>query len=194
MKDIRPVKKQLREKFIGIRNSIPKEKKQEMDKSITNSFLRLPIVKKCDTILTYVSVNSEISTRELLNYCFENSVKVAVPLCVGKHKMDFYIISSMSQLQVGSLGIPEPDPDICEKLTFFDNTVCTVPALAFDYNGYRLGYGGGYYDNFLPEYSGTVFGFCYTDCFSDKPLPHGKYDCRISSVVTEKGIAVCTKQ
>lgn len=194
MNDTRSLKKLLRDRFTAIRSSIDYKNKKEMDKSITNTFLRLPSVKKCDTILTYVSVNSEISTAEIITRCLEDGKAVAVPKCVGLHEMDFYIIKSLSDLSVGAYGIPEPDPEICEELTDFNNSVCTVPALAFDRRGYRLGYGGGYYDRFLAKYNGVVFGLCYSACISRNNLPCDKYDFRISSVITEKGITVCTEK
>ena len=57
----------------------------------------------------------------------------------------------------------------------------------FDLDGYRLGYGKGYYDRFLSRYPGVTAGVCYTACLKTQ-LPHGRYDRRADILVTEKFI------
>jgi 5-formyltetrahydrofolate cyclo-ligase len=60
-----------------------------------------------------------------------------------------------------------------------------VPALAFDVKGYRLGYGGGYYDRYLPYFHGITFGIAfYEDVFPE--LPHEPHDMRVSYIVTDE--------
>ena len=62
-----------------------------------------------------------------------------------------------------------------------------LPGLGFDLDGYRLGYGKGYYDRFLSRYPGVTAGVCYTACLKTQ-LPHGRYDRRADILVTEKFI------
>ena len=59
-----------------------------------------------------------------------------------------------------------------------------VPALSYDLNGYRLGYGKGYYDRFLSRFAGDTVGLVYESCLCDT-LPHGKFDRRAGKIVTE---------
>ena len=193
MRDIRPLKKKLRAEYKSLRAAIPEQEKEKMDESITNCFIRLPSFNNCDTILLYVSIGSEISTKSMIEHCFAKGKRVALPRCEGKRLMNFYLINSCDDLRPGVFGIPEPDADICEKLTDFDNSLCLVPGLAFDKFGGRLGYGGGYYDSFLSGFSGTALGLCYSMCITDKCLPGGKYDYKLSSYITEKGIFVCDR-
>ena len=193
MSDIRPLKKELREKYRAIRQKISTKEKQKRDESITNLLIRLPSFCKCDTILLYVSVRSEISTWNLADACIRAGKQIAVPKCSGKRHMDYYIVDSFSCLRPGMFGIPEPEPESSTLLTDFGNSLCVVPGLVFDRYGYRLGYGGGYYDSFLTGYAGEVVGLCYSDCIYDKKLPHGRFDYRFSSFLTEKGVIVCSK-
>ena len=193
MSDIRPLKNELREKYRTILQKIPTEEKQKRDESITNLLIRLPSFSKCDTILLYVSVRSEISTWNLANACIQLGKQIAVPKCNGKRHMDYYMIDSFQHLAPGAFGIPEPIPEHSALLTNFNSSFCVVPGLVFDRFGYRLGYGGGYYDSFLAGYDGEVIGLCYSDCIYDKTLPHGRFDYRFSSVLTEKGVIVCSK-
>ena len=78
-------------------------------------------------------------------------------------------------------------------ISCFDNALCVVPALSYDRYGYRLGYGGGYYDSFLAKFSGDAIGVCYSNCIYEQRLPHGKYDRRLPSFLTERGVVVCER-
>lgn len=62
--------------------------------------------------------------------------------------MDFYKVTSLSQLIEGKYSIMEPDTEVCGKITDYSNGLCLVPGLSFDLYGYRLGFGKGYYDRF----------------------------------------------
>lgn len=193
MRDIRPIKQRLRERYKALRAAIPEDEKKKMDESITNSFIRLPSFQNCDTILLYVSIGSEISTRRLIDYCLEQGKPIALPRCEGKRKMVFYRIASKDALKPGAFGVLEPDPASSERVRDLNNTLCAVPGLAFDKFGGRLGYGGGFYDSFLSGYPGAALGLCYTSMISGKRLPGGRYDFLLSSYVTEKGVYVCVK-
>ena len=65
------------------------------------------------------------------------------------------------------------------------NSLCVVPGMAFDCDGYRLGYGKGYYDRFLSGYHGVTAGICYSDCIRWK-LPRGRFDRPVDILVTDK--------
>jgi len=75
-------------------------------------------------------------------------------------------------------------PEKCRLLTQYNNSVCIVPGLSFDYDGFRLGYGKGYYDRFLSGFDGDSIGLCYGECVC-KRLPHGRYDRAVDVLVTE---------
>ncbi|MDR1628906.1 MAG: 5-formyltetrahydrofolate cyclo-ligase, partial [Oscillospiraceae bacterium] len=136
-----------------------------------------------------VSTAIEVDTHAIIREALERGKTVAVPRCVdGTRDMDFFVIRSLHELEKGSFGVMEPNPETCEKLPDYQRGLCIVPALAFDKEGFRLGYGKGYYDRFLSLFKGETLGLCYADCFSEKPLPHGKYDKRVSLVITENTI------
>ena len=71
--------------------------------------------------------------------------------------------------------------------------VCIIPAIVYDKEGFRIGYGKGFYDRYLPSFSGTKIGLAYNDFIIDK-VPRGKYDLSADVLITEKGItAINTK-
>lgn len=193
MTDIRPQKNLLRERYRRIRQSIPLPEKQKKDESITNGFIRLPSFERCDIILLYASVRSEIATDRLIERCLAAGKQVALPKCIGKRHMEYYAIRSLSELTPGAFGIPEPEAKQENLISCFDNALCVVPALSYDRYGYRLGYGGGYYDSFLAKFSGDAIGVCYSNCIYEQRLPHGKYDRRLPSFLTERGVVVCER-
>ena len=110
-------------------------------------------------------------------YLFEYDSPDAV-LCSA----DLYY-DSLNDLREGMYGIREPDEALpCSEIT--ENTVCIVPGLAFTPDGGRLGYGGGYYDRFLSDYSGTSIGLCYSELLFDS-LPSEEYDIAVDIIITD---------
>ena len=98
--------------------------------------------------------------------------------------MKFIKINSLSDLQPGAYGILEPKDG--EEITDFTDSVCITPALSFDEKGYRLGYGGGYYDRFLADYTGVSVGICYEEFIGG--IVTEEYDLPVDIVVTEEDI------
>ena len=103
--------------------------------------------------------------------------------------MRFLVISSLSELVTSKFGVDEPIGG--EEITDFSNTLCITPALSFNNKGYRLGYGGGFYDRFFEHYDGVKLGICYEEFCGEIPI--GEYDIPVDTVVTEKGF-FCGKE
>ena len=78
----------------------------------------------------------------------------------------------------------EPRVPGCEKLEDYTGSLCIVPALMYDLKGYRLGYGGGYYDRFLAGYTGYTIGLTYRRNIL-RFLHYGRFDVPVDMVVTE---------
>ena len=185
--DIREIKTDLRSGFKSKRNEMPEHIKLNMDSEIQSRFLTLRQYAKCDTVFTYVSKELEVDTFAIIRAAWANGKKVAVPKCVENHQMDFYYIESMDDLEDGAFGVKEPIVDKCKKVVDFSKGLCIVPGLSFDAEGYRLGYGKGYYDRFLSRFGGYTVGLCYSNCIKWK-LPHGKYDRAVDVIVTDRYI------
>ena len=91
---------------------------------------------------------------------------------------------TLDELERGAYSIPEPRAD-AEVFSHRRHALCIVPALAFDRRGFRLGYGGGYYDKFLKEFDGVSLGVTYDALIADK-LPTGVYDVPVDVIITER--------
>ena len=179
------MKKQLRTHYKSVRNSIPAENKSISDRNIYNHFVNSSFFNHFDTYLCYVSVGSEVETINIIESLLSNGKRVGVPYCEGK-TMHFYQIKSTDDLFCGSYGIPTANVETAEKIEDFSNTLCIVPALSFDKKGYRLGYGGGYYDRFLSSHTVSTLGLCYEYCIAES-LPAESHDIKIRCVLTENG-------
>ena len=188
MNDIRPLKQKLRAESKLYRNELSSNEKAELDSKISDRLFNTWQYKSCEVLLTYVSTENEVDTREIISRALADGKRVAVPRCIDNTRlMDFYFIKDFDDLESGYMGVLEPIPEKCEKMTDFSKGLCIVPALMFDLYGYRLGYGKGYYDRFLSNFCGETLGICYNRCVREK-LPHGKFDKCVERIITQSRI------
>ncbi len=192
--DIRVYKQTLRSRYKGLRLSMTADHKAQCDAEIFSRLKGLWQVKNADLLLTYVSTAIEVDTLALIQWALNEGKRVAVPYCIDNSRdMCFYLIRSLDDLSRRTFGVLEPIPERCEKLTGAKNSVCIVPGLAFDKQGFRLGYGKGYYDRFLSRYSGVMIGVCYRGCILHR-LHRGRFDVACHLLVTEQDTINCRTQ
>ena len=200
MSELRSQKNELRAELLEKRRSILPEKREEWDRKISNIFLGSISYRFCDIVLIYASTKDEISTKFIIEHSLANKKIVACPISnTGDNTLSFKTINSMDELYSGSYNILEPPKanldfkDILNERTSSGKrpplAVCVIPCLSYDAEGYRMGYGKGYYDRFLPTFEGTKIGLCYSDFKSNK-LPKGKFDVKLDVIITEKGVTV----
>lgn len=151
------VKRSLRKRLISERKGMDKALRMSADESIFQQLV--PLVKDADIVLTYVSTEIEVDTRRLLQFCFDNDIRVGVPVS-GDTELEFYEIRSFAELEDGRYGILEPVNRI-KQIEVSEASLCIVPALCADGSGLRLGYGKGYYDRFLSRFRGKSVIICY---------------------------------
>jgi 5-formyltetrahydrofolate cyclo-ligase len=200
MSELRIVKNELRVELLEKRKNIPSETRELWDKKIAGVFLGSISYRFCDIVLVYVSAKEEISTVAIIEHSLASKKIVACPISnTDENTLSFKTIKSTEELNRGSFSIlepPETNRDFRELA--FERlagkkgqslAVCVIPCLAYDSDGYRMGYGKGYYDRFLPTFEGTKIGLCYSGFKSDK-LPKGKYDVKLDVIITEKGVTV----
>jgi 5-formyltetrahydrofolate cyclo-ligase len=143
-----------------------RQTKSQKDTRIFEKLIKLPEFSESKLVLTYVSTEIEVDTRRLITYCFEKNIPVAVP-GIADEEMRFFMFEKFWE--------------IGQEVTNFGGSICVVPGVAFDQNGYRLGYGGGYYDRFLSGYTGFKIGICYEEFLMDIPVE--KHDERVDLIV-----------
>ena len=184
-------KKELRRRFRTIRKELGEEGRSAIDARIEANLVSLPEFSEMDVLLAYLDFGPEVRTRGIIQRAWDAGKTVALPWCVpGTHEMRWFIITSFDDLVRSSLGVEEPVPnDETEQLLGTgERMIALVPGLTFDAAGYRLGYGGGFYDTFLAKYVGVSVGLCREAQFSNDLVVEGiidAHDLPAQLVVTE---------
>lgn len=178
-------KKLLRKTMLQKRKELSDCETAVKNSAITEKLLNLEKVQSAELILPFVSAKGEVGTREFISKCLEAGKTVAVPRCIDGSNMEFCVIHTFDDLEKGMYGIDEPKQH-CEiiKAVNAQNSVLIVPALCFNPDGYRLGYGKGYYDRFISRYKGYTVGVCYSEFMTDD-IPVDEYDRCVDTVITE---------
>ena len=141
----------------------------------------LPCFQKAKTVGVYVATRQEVNTRPFIEK-WGSKKQICVPKVKGK-TMDFHRISSLQQLHKGTFGVMEPqfDHPIPKKTI----ELLLVPVVAFDEDCNRIGYGGGYFDRFLADFSGDTIGiaFSFQQIENIRKEPH---DIRLDRIIHEE--------
>lgn len=185
-------KQRLREEHLAAREALSEQERSVLDNRITQKLLATSEYAEATTVLTYVSVSSEVSTRMFIECALRDGKTVAVPRCLPGHCLEFVAIASLEQLVAAPFNLLEPAkelPAVTEDQK--NNSICIVPALLVDTKGYRLGYGAGFYDRFLSTYSGKKICLAYQQNLSKTELPHTEFDVAVDMVITESDILTC---
>ncbi len=167
--EIRRKKKNMTEEEISLRSQ-----------RLCRKFLKSDAYKKAKTLYGYLPYNQEVRTWELLQQAMNDGKRVAVPK-VYDREMRFIFITDFSQVETGYCGIPEPIAD--GPVADDREALVLMPGLAFDREGHRIGYGGGFYDRFLasePEH--PTLALCY-DFQVVKELPVEAFDIPVDTVI-----------
>ena len=175
-----------------------KAKKREMTEAeiearsaiLCDKFLELQEYEESSVILCYLSYNQEVRTDAIIENALIDGKIVAVPKITGEGKMEFVCIDSLEDIRPGAFGIPEPDtcklgagPD---RIANENRMLVLMPGLAFDSEGNRVGYGGGYYDRYFAAHPETEFikvALCY-DFQLLEEVPHTDEDYKADIVIS----------
>lgn len=183
-------KASLRRSLLKIRQTLPKSEWQEKSDRICTRLQSSAIFKEAKTVLAFFSFRQEPDLKPLFA---DNSHRWGFPRCVGK-TLSWHLWQAGDQLEINKFGILEPVAD-SPTLDPSHVDLILVPSVACDVRGYRLGYGGGFYDRLLTlsEWSnkltiGIVFEFTYLI-----ELPIDEWDQSLTGVCTETGVKILNK-
>ena len=186
MRDTAESKAELRRAYKEKRRGLDKETKKRWDSAICEKVMSLECFERASSVLLFYPSFSEPDVLPIARRSLELGKKIAFPLCdVESHTICFKYVSSLDELVSGSYSIPEP-PESNLGYLGEEDAICIVPALTFDRDGFRLGYGGGYYDRFLTWFSGDAVGVVYSDFICGR-LPRSAYDIKVGTLVSEEG-------
>ena len=153
------MKSELRKQVLQEMKALSQEQKQAIDQALNERLLQHPFYQEAKVIATYLSFPHEFQTQELIEQALRDGKKVLIPKTYPKGRMDF-VVYDPQQLVKTSFGLLEPQGDL-EVVDASQIDLIHVPGLAFTTEGYRIGYGGGYYDRYLKHFSGNTLSTVY---------------------------------
>ncbi len=180
-------KKEIRAMAEGIRNSIGPEEKKMLDEMIINNLFSWPLYKNAVYIFCFMSFRSEINTSKILKTAIAEGKTVTLPkVDLRSELMKAYIVENLNKdLSSGEYGIMEPS-DVCIEADYSKIDLIIAPGLGFTRSGSRLGYGGGYYDKFMGNYSDILVCALTYDRLILDFLPVKDHDIPVDYLITEK--------
>ncbi|MFC3787683.1 5-formyltetrahydrofolate cyclo-ligase [Paenibacillus sp. GCM10012307] len=192
-------KQELRRRMAAIRDKLAGEERRRLSALIGAEAARWLADNNIRSMMAYVSFRSEVDTTPLIDWAWSEGIALVAPRCIPSTKeMILYQLTGWNQLQTGAYGIREPNPGLAaawdpERMP----EAVLVPGLAYDLQGGRLGYGGGYYDRFfeqavyqtsaggrVPYWLGLSFE---AQLVADGRIPGEPHDIRLDAVFTERG-------
>ena len=153
------MKSELRKQVLQEMKALPREQKQAIDQALIERLLQHPFYQEAKVIATYLSFPHEFQTHGLIEQALKDGKKVLIPKTYPKGRMDF-VLYDPQQLVKTSFGLLEPQGDL-EVVEPSQIDLIHVPGLAFTREGYRIGYGGGYYDLYLEHFTGHTMSTIY---------------------------------
>ena len=186
-----PGKKLLRASMLERRLNLDPDTVREHSARILERLLSLDRVREARSAMLYLPARGEVDTWPLLDHYWRNGSEVLLPRCCNGRPgiMEAYAVTSRADIAPGCFGLMEPRDDLARLVPEPRPEVVLIPALAFDRRGYRLGFGGGYYDRFLPALTSSplLVGPAYAFQILES-LPVEPWDCPVQLLVTPEEI------
>lgn len=173
-------KQQLRQAIRQRKRAMTQEEIEDRSRSLCEKFLNSDNYRRCTCLYGYLPYNQEVRTWPILHQALADGKKVAVPKVYGD-EMKFIYLTDLTQVATGYAGIPEPiaDGPVAEQ----QDALVLMPGLAFDPQGHRIGYGGGFYDKFLSrEPKHPTVALCYEFQMVDH-LETEQFDIPVDTVI-----------
>ena len=155
---------------------------------IAERLVSLPEWKNAKIIGTTLSVFPEVDTYFIIKQAWLEEKQIAVPRCIVHQKhLDFRLIRSFMNLENVYLHLWEPRPSVTVPVVKQDIDLLIVPGLAFSANGYRIGFGGGYYDRYLVDFPGKTLSLAFEEQLIGS-IPADSYDQKVQQIVTDEAV------
>jgi len=180
--DLKRVKRRVRNAVRGARDAVPVDVREKWAERVVRRFLELPEVVRARTVMLFWSFGSEVPTASLIERLHARGVVVALPRIEAGALVPIAFAPG-DPTSTTTFGAEEPVADARLDPSTID--VVAVPGVAFDREGRRIGYGGGYYDRFLRGLPAFTVGLVFGLQVVEQDLPAGRFDLPVDAIVTE---------
>lgn len=188
------MKKELRQQTIARLKNIPQATHASTSEQIVERLLQTPAFLVANTIAVTMSNYPEVETRGLIQKAWAFGKKIVVPKShPATREMTFYCITNFSQLEVAYANIEEPIEAVCDKVSIEEIDLVIVPGVVFTKQGYRIGFGGGYYDRFLSRYEGQTIALAFEEQLAAS-IPIDAHDIAVQQILTNERLIQCSEE
>ncbi len=170
---------------------LSKETYRARSESIVQRFVISSMFRQAETIGVTISRFPEVRTMSLIEEAWRAGKRVVVPRCNTETKeMTFREIMSYDELEVVSSGLYEPKENETEAINKNEIDLLIVPGVIYSNEGYRIGFGGGYYDRFLRDYEGLTVSLAFTEQ-TGQVVPVEPHDLPVQYVISDTQTITC---
>lgn len=182
------MRKDMKEKL----QAIPEDVFKKWSSDIAANLFSTDDWKQADTIAVTISRGTEVDTKAIIEKGWEEGKLIVVPKCEPKLKdMTFRVLESFDQLEVVYYGLLEPMENETKAVSSSEINLILVPGLAYNQKGYRIGFGGGYYDRFLSKYDGRTAALAFQEVQLVEELPIEEFDIPVNMIITNEQVILC---
>ncbi len=185
----------LRKKILRERAQIPISTRENYSERINKLIKSTSYYKNSNTIMPFVSFNHEVDTHKFIKDAMAEGKRIVVPVSI--HSTRELIPSELrdfDELEIGYYNILTPKEEFIRPVPKEEIDLILVPGIVFDSHGFRVGYGGGYYDRFLSDIEKTVpkIGIAFSMQIVEQ-VPRESFDIPVDMIITEKGSMPCSE-
>ena len=193
--NIRQHKALIRETMLALRDALDPDEQAAKSLLIKSNLFSLPEIMSASSLMFYVSFRSEVRTEPMIKHALSLGKQVIVPVTDMKNKR--LLLSQLKDfdedLAPGTWGILEPKPEKRRPVEYSNIDVVVAPGLAFSEKGWRIGYGGGFYDRLLSESRKKAYALSFEmQMLPEIPFIAGQ-DVPVNYIITEKRVINCKK-
>jgi 5-formyltetrahydrofolate cyclo-ligase len=174
----------LRNRMRAVREALPSSACEARSAKIAKRLFALPELERAETILAFGSIRNEVRTQPGMQAAWAAGKRVALPRVLGDELL-LHLVDSETVLVEGAFSVPEP-PETAAQVEPGEVDFALVPALAVDPRGYRIGYGGGYYDRLIPLLRNACTCAVAYDFQLISEVPELPFDVAVDLVVTDE--------
>ncbi|MBU8905722.1 5-formyltetrahydrofolate cyclo-ligase [Desertibacillus haloalkaliphilus] len=169
---------------------LPKDSYDRNSLRICQRLIEQPQWQEAKTIGMTISMTEkrEVDTTPVIEKAWQQGKQVVIPKTFpSNHRLEFYKLSSFDQLEETNFGLKEPKTEQTDLVQPRAIDFLIVPGVVFDYDKYRIGFGGGYYDRFLTRYDGPTCSLAF-ECQLVSKVPREPFDLPVATIITNERV------
>lgn len=177
--------------MLALLNNMDRDEHKKLSLAIVNQLLQSAEFRNAHTIGLTLSRFPEVDTRPLIEAAWRAGKRVAVPKCIKETRdMDFRLITSYTNLETVYMNLLEPIVAETVAIEKYAIDLQVVPGVVYSSEGYRIGFGGGYYDRYLADYKGHMISLAF-DCQTNGAVPVESHDIPVHTIFTATNALYC---